>query len=75
MLRETVFAIGGAFLIAFGAALAVAMVFAGIGWNGLDLYLSTAAGIGFGAFFIYVGRIERSARRRLADPEPPAAPP
>jgi hypothetical protein len=75
MLRETVFVLGGALLVAVGAVYFASLAAAGVGWDGLYLYLSTAVGVGFGAFFVYVGRAERSARRAFLERENSALPP
>ncbi len=75
MLRETAFVLGGALLVLLGVAFWVSLTIAGVGWDGLYLYLSTAVGVGFGAFFVYVGRAERRARRAFLERENSALPP
>jgi hypothetical protein len=71
MLPERIFTIGGVLTIAAGVLLVVAFVLSPV----FLFYGPLEAGallIGFGVFFIYVGRGARRDRRRLTDlPEPP----
>jgi hypothetical protein len=71
MLTERIFAIGGWLTIAAGILLLVAFVLNPV----LLLWGALEAGIllvGFGGFFLFVGRGARRDRRRLLDsPRPP----
>lgn len=75
MLVERVFSLGGLLVIAFGILLA-ALVYATGAWRyGVGLLLGPALMIGFGAFFLGVGRQARRDREALlALPETPAPP-
>jgi hypothetical protein len=81
MLRETTFVLGGALTIALGAALLVGLFLAGAGAQVPNAWLAGLVAIGFGAFFVHVGRDEVRTRReylRGLDPEairPPRPPP
>lgn len=82
MLIERTFAIGGALVLLFGAALAALVVGSGAWQYGIGLVLAPALLVGFGVFFLYVGRQAREDRERLlavgdptrAAPGRPAAP-
>jgi len=75
MLRETGFVIGGSLLVALGVAFWVALVFAGVEWDGVYFYAYLALGIGLGGFFVYVGRAERRARVAFLERENSSVPP
>ncbi len=81
MLRETTFLLGGALTIALGVALLVGLYLAGAGAQVPNAWIGGLAAVGFGAFFVYVGRDEARTRReylRGLDPEairPPRPPP
>ena len=78
MMRDTTFLVGGALVIALGAAFALGLLWAGAGLGFAGAWLGAALAIGFGAFFVYVGSAERRERRRwLAgyDPNRPDASP
>ena len=64
VLRETTFVIGGALTIALGLALGAGLFWAGAGFEYLDAWLAAGIAVGFGAFFVYVGRSEGAERRR-----------
>jgi hypothetical protein len=65
VLPETTFDIGGALTIGLGVALAAGLVWAGAGIDFLDGWLSAGIAVGFGAFFLSVGRA--AARERRAE--------
>jgi hypothetical protein len=69
MLRETQFGLGGALVIAAGAAFLVALAWSGAGVEYLGGWLGGALAIGFGGFFVYVARAEARARRAWLDGE------
>jgi hypothetical protein len=78
MLRETQFLVGGGLTIALGASLIGLLVWAGAGFDYFGGYLGSGLAVGFGAFFVYVGRSERRERAPLlVAPElpPPPSPP
>ena len=64
MLRETTFEIGGFLTIGLGVALIGGLAWASAGVEFLNAYLAGGIAVGFGAFFVYVGRQEH--RERLA---------
>jgi hypothetical protein len=64
VLRETTFIVGGALTIGLGIALAYGLFVSGAGWEFVDAWLAAGIAVGFGAFFIYVGRAEAADRRR-----------
>lgn len=64
MLREVGFVVGGALLTATGVAFFAILVILGAGWWEYSAYLASLLMVGFGAFFIYVGRSEGADRRR-----------
>ncbi len=71
MLAERVFIIGGVLSIVAGAAFLLTFLAFG---TGLLIALIPTGGflVGFGVFFVYVGRGARNARQRLLDsPRPP----
>lgn len=71
MLRERVFAIGGGLTIAAGVLL-LATFALNPGWLLAGIVEAGGLLIGFGIFFIYVGRGSRNDRRRLLEsPKPP----
>ena len=65
MLRETIFAIGGYLTMALGVLLALGLVYVGAGWWYFEGYVGSAAAVGLGAFFVYVGAEARRSRRKL----------
>lgn len=74
VLRDTTFVIGGGLVIAMGAALLLGLVWAGAGWQYASGWFGGILAIGFGAFFVQVGRAERAERRRfLRRYEPPTS--
>jgi len=78
LLRETTFVLGGAMVIAMGVALIVGLLWSGAGWEYAGGWLGAFLAIGFGAFFVQVGRGEGAERRRwLREHEAPetGAPP
>lgn len=71
MLPERVFSIGGVLSAAAGGSLLVAFVLhpSTLLWGALEAGVLL---IGFGLFFVYVGRGARVSRRRLLEsPRPP----
>jgi hypothetical protein len=64
VLRETTFLIGGALTIGLGLALGAGLFWAGAGFEYVDAWLAAGMAVGFGAFFLYVGRSEGRDRRR-----------
>jgi len=77
MLRETTFWVGGILTIGLGVALVAGLAWAGAGWDYLDAWLASGMAVGFGAFFLSVGRGEHLERLRfLAETEktPPTPP-
>jgi hypothetical protein len=80
MLRETTFVIGGGLTIALGVALLIGLYLAGAGLIYFEAWLAGGIAVGFGAFFIYVGRDETRVRRaelHALDPgaaQPPGPP-
>lgn len=64
VLRETTFLVGGALTIGLGIALGAGLYFAGAGFVYFDAWLAAGLAVGFGAFFMYVGRSEGEERRR-----------
>ena len=84
VLRETTFMIGGVVTIALGVALAAGLWWAGAGWAYPSAWLAAAISVGFGAFFLHVGRDEGARRReylraveagQVRPPSGPGAPP
>lgn len=76
MLREVGFVVGGALLVGAGIVFVAALVVLGAGWWEFEAYLGGFLMVGFGAFFIYVGRSEGAERRRdLEQLEKGAGPP
>jgi hypothetical protein len=76
MLREVGFVVGGAMLAGTGIAFFVVLFLLGAGWWEFSAYTASLLMVGFGAFFIYVGRSEGADRRReLAKFEKGTAPP
>ncbi len=65
MLVERVFELGGILTIVFGAALAVLLYATDAGSYGVGIFLGPLLLIGFGAFFIGVGRQARADRQAL----------
>ena len=65
MLIERTFAIGGVLVVLFGAALAALVLGSGAWRYGIGLLLAPALLVGFGVFFLYVGRQAREDRERL----------
>ncbi len=75
MLVERVFEIGGVLTIAAGAALAGLLYATGAYGVSVGVFLTPALLIGFGVFFLWVGRQAREDRRgllALAEPLPDA---
>lgn len=64
VLRETTFVVGGGLTIGLGIALAAGLYVAGAGLEFFDAWIAAGLAVGFGAFFIYVGRSEGEDRRR-----------
>jgi len=62
MLRETTFWLGGFLTIGLGLALVAGLVWAGAGLEFVDAYLGGGLAVGFGSFFVYVGREEHRER-------------
>ena len=81
MYRETTFRIGGILTIALGVALAYGLFQANAGVEFVDAWLAAGMAVGFGAFFLYVGRdLHRYRQEYLAAieagrPPPPGGPP
>jgi len=78
MFRETTFVLGGALTIALGIALLIGLYFAGAGIAYVEVWLVGGVAIGFGAFFVRVGRDEGRVRReqlRELDRETSGLPP
>ncbi len=67
VLRETTFEVGGALTIALGVLLGLGLFVSGAGVDYLDAWLAAALGVGFGAFFVSVGRSAGRERRRALD--------
>ena len=64
VLRETTFVVGGGLTIGLGVALAAGLYVAGAGLEFVNAWIAAGLAVGFGAFFIYVGRSEGKERRR-----------
>ena len=64
VLRETTFVVGGGLTIGLGVALGTGLYVAGAGPEFFDAWLAAGLAVGFGGFFIYVGRSEGQERRR-----------
>ncbi len=62
--RETTFQVGGILVIGLGLALGVGLYLSGAGVEFLGAWLGAGVAVGFGAFFLYVGRAESADRRR-----------
>lgn len=79
MLRETGFIVGGGLLTGSGVLFLALLLVLGAGWWEYPSYLEAFLMIGFGAFFIQVGRSEGADRRRtlqeLEAGSSPASPP
>lgn len=75
MLRETGFVVGGALLAAVGVAFFVTLVILGANWWAFSAYLGALLMVGFGAFFIYVGRGEGADRRESLEQLEKGTPP
>ncbi len=80
MLREMTFSLGGAAVIALGAALAFGLFVAGAGWPYAGAWLAAGIAVGLGAFFVRIGREARTFRRTWlreveAGREPPSGGP
>ena len=70
VLRETTFVVGGALTIGLGAVLAAGLVWAGAGVEFFPAWIAAALAVGFGGFFVHVGRDEgRDRRARLREDE------
>ncbi len=66
MLRETGFVVGGVITLGLGIALWLALLAAGAGLPLFEAWLAGGIAVGFGAFFVHVGREEgRDRRERL----------
>jgi hypothetical protein len=63
VLRETTFLVGGVLMIGLGVALAAGLFWAGAGLEYLEAWLAAGLAMGFGAFFIRVGREAAEDRR------------
>ncbi len=81
VLRETTFVVGGGVTIALGFALGAGLYWAGAGLAYAGVWLAAGMSVGFGGFFIYVGRQARAFRlgwRQALEegrPLPPGGPP
>jgi hypothetical protein len=64
MLREHVFAIGGALTIALGVAFVAALFVVGAGPDYFTYWITPAWLFAFGGFFLWVGYSAQSARRQ-----------
>jgi hypothetical protein len=64
VLRETTFLVGGGLTIGLGIALGVGLAWAGAGLLYFDAWIAAGVAVGFGAFFMYVGRAEGADRRQ-----------
>jgi len=64
MQREVGFIVGGWILAGAGTVFLVALVLLGAGWWEFSAYLGGSLMVGFGVFFIQVGRAEAADRRR-----------
>ena len=64
VLRETTFMVGGALTIGLGVALGAGLYLAGAGAVFFGGWIAAGLAVGFGAFFIQVGRSEGKERRR-----------
>jgi hypothetical protein len=64
MLRETTFVLGGYLVVALGSVLLLGLFLSGAGAAFFSGWLAGAASVGFGLFFLHVGRAEGRARRR-----------
>jgi hypothetical protein len=73
--RDTTFLLGGGLVIAMGVALAAGLAWAGAGWEYAQAWVGAAIAVGFGIFFVAVGRAERAERRRFLHAYDPAGPP
>ena len=63
MLRETVFFVGGAGVIALGVLLGFGLWYSGAGFVYWSAWLSAGIAVGLGAFFVRVGREAQAFRR------------
>ncbi len=63
MLRETGFFLGGGAVIALGVLLAAGLWVTGAGLAYVEAWLAAGISVGFGAFFVHVGREARRFRR------------
>ncbi len=81
MRRETTFLVGGGLTIGLGVALGVGLYWSAAGWAYASAWLAAGIAVGFGAFFVHVGRDEGHHRRAYLDaleagrPPPPGEPP
>lgn len=64
VLRETTFVVGGGLTIGLGVALAVGLWVARAGLEFLPAWLAAGLAVGFGGFFVQVGRSAAKERRR-----------
>ncbi len=65
MLRETQFLVGGAVVLGAGLAFAGLLVWSAAGVAYFGSWIGALLAIGFGTFFVHVGRDEGRARRRF----------
>jgi hypothetical protein len=74
--RETTFVLGGSLVIAMGVAFMAGLWWAGAGWGYAGGWLGAVLAVGFGVFFVQVGRAERQERLRFLrsfEPDPAAS--
>lgn len=76
MLRETGFVLGGSLLLAAGVLFFVILFLLGADWWAYTAYVGALLMVGFGVFFVHVGRSEGADRRReLREMEHGSSPP
>jgi hypothetical protein len=78
--RETTFVLGGSLVIAMGVAFMAGLWWSGAGWGFAGAWLGAILAVGFGVFFVQVGRGERQERLRFlrsydAEPTSTSRPP
>ena len=64
MLRETTFVLGGGVTVGLGVLLGAGLALSGAGLEFFSAWVAAGIAVGFGLFFIHVGRAEGRERRR-----------